>query len=316
MKYVVLAGVLSIPLGACGTVFDPAKLVSSSAQALSTGLSSQLAREQTLIAEFQVEDESLRFISKGHYSCGDPSKVVNLLDKDPAKVVAGVKTNKKFEDARKFVDGYLKALSDIAAQTKNDLDTADAIAGMATAVNSLVPPPNSTAVSAAIVALKAIARDGITDASIFRMKQIAAAMEPGLEGAVKTLKQLYPAYAATETQFFRDWNECALEKLRYIRDEPNGEVRRYEQYSYIFQKGGGLDLDTAYTAYLAKRKTLQTSPLKDAIFDQVVVENQKLIAFDFSVASLNASAQQLLTLKNDFQGAVKAVQPLVSASSR
>jgi hypothetical protein len=67
------------------------------------------------------------------------------------------------------------------------------------------------------------------------MKQVAAKMEVELEPAVKTLKQRYPAYAATETQFFQHWNECALEKLRYIRDESNGEVTGYAELGCVFR---------------------------------------------------------------------------------
>jgi hypothetical protein len=315
MKHVLLIGVFAFPLAACGTVFDPAKLISVSAQAVSTGLSSQTAREQILVSELQAEDEGLRFISKGHYSCGNPTLLAKLLDDDPAKVVKSIKVDKKFDDARKFIDGYLQALTAIANENKTDLDTVDSIAGMASAVTSLVPPPNNTAVSAAITALKALVKDGINDANIGQMKQVAYHMEPGLEAAVKTLKTLYPAYAATETGLYKDWNECALEKLVFIRDLPNAQVNNYQQYNYIFRKDGGLELDSAYAAYVAKRKTLESAPLKKAVFDQVVTENKKLIAFDLSVASITASAQQFSALKNDFQGAVTAVKPLMSAQA-
>jgi hypothetical protein len=139
-------------------------------------------------------------------------------------------------------------------------------------------------------------------------------MHQDLKRAVGILRINYPAFAATETGFYRKWNECALEKLVYIRDQPNGQVPGYEKYSYIFDKNGGLELDAAYSAYLAKRRTLQAVPLKMEVFEAVVTENEKLKNGDFSLQSVNATLQQLVLLKKDFDAVVTATEPLVVSS--
>jgi hypothetical protein len=308
LGFVVL--LLSLPLGACGTVFDPSKLVGASAQTLTSGLTSQLDRERALVTELQSEDETLRFLSKGRYSCDDPIQIASLLDNDTTNFVSKIKIDKRFSKAQMFVDGYLKALNAIVAQNKDELEIADAISGISGSIASLAP--NGAAAKAAIGPLTAIIKDGITDANVLQMKKVAYDMEPTLEAAISVIKKLYPAYFAAESDLYRRWNSCALEKLRYLRDEPNGEVAQYEKYKYIFGKNGGVELDAAYNNYITKRVGLSASPLKDVVFDAVITENKKLITGDLSVQSVDASLKQLVTLRTDFQNAVVVVQPLMS----
>ncbi|WP_375414580.1 hypothetical protein [uncultured Bradyrhizobium sp.] len=315
MKNILPICVLALSVAGCGTILDPAQITNASAKSLITGFDAQKTNELKLVAELQAENESLKFISKAKYSCGDPRLLSGLTQGDPAKIVARDKIDKHFTAARKFVDGYLKALSDIASQNKSEQDTIAALAAMSSAVSSIGAPAGSSAgINAAIGALKTLVQFGINDFNVGQMKYIALQMEPGLEGAVATLKKLYPAFSIHEQRLFRDWDECAIEKLVFIRDLPNREVKGYEQFSYIFNKDAGLELDSAYNAYLVKRSQLKSTPLTDALFDKVVLENKKLITLDVSIASLNAGAQNLNTLKTDFQAAVTAVQPLVTTT--
>jgi hypothetical protein len=315
MKQVLPVCMLALCVGGCGTVFDPAQITNASAKGLLSAFDAQSTNEQKLVAELQAENESLKFISKAKYSCGDPRLLNGLTQGDPAKIVARDKISKNFTAARLFVEGYLKALSDIATQNKSEQDTLASIAGMSSAVSSIGAPAGSSAgINSAIGALKTLVQFGINDFNVGQMKYIALQIEPGLESAVSALKKLYPAFSQNEQKLFRDWDECAVEKLVFIRDLPNKEVRGYENYSYIFNKDAGLELDAAYNAYLAKRKELKSTPLTDALFEKVISENKKLITLDLSLASLSASAQNLSTLNSDFQAAVTAVQPVVAAA--
>lgn len=314
MKSVLPVCVFALSVGGCGTILDSAQIANASAKGILSGFDAQRTNEQRLVMELQAENESLKFISKAQYSCGDSRLLSGLTQGDPAKIVARDKIDKHFTAARMFVEGYLKALNDVAAQNKNDQDTLNALAGMTSAVSLIAAPSESSAgINTAIGALKTLVQFGVTEISVGEMKYIALQIEPGLEGAVSTLKKLYPAFSINEQRLFRDWDECAVEKLVFIRDLPNKEVKGYERYSDIFNKGAGLELDAAYNAYLNKLKELKNTPLTDAMFDKVISENKKLITFDLSVASLSASAQNLNTLKTDFQAAITAVQPLVAA---
>ena len=120
----------------------------------------------------------------------------------------------------------------------------------------------------------------------------------------------YSSPANPET--FKIWNECALEKLRFIRDEPNGKVPGYENATGVFAKDGGLELDGAYYAYIQKRKSLQSAaPLDVTTFPKIIEENTKLMSPDISVASAATSAQELATIKSQveaFSTAIKAIQ--------
>lgn len=299
-------------LAGCGTVFDPALLISASAKSLTAGFDQQRANEQVLIAELQRENESLSFLSRGQYECGDPRLLARLVKGDPAQLVKQDKVDKQFTAGEKVVGAYLKALNDIVTQTKSDLQTAEDIAGIAEAASVLgVAVGAASSFSAAVKSLKKLAATGITDAGLFEMRQVAKDMDPALQRAVAALKKHYPSFSANEKKLFRHWDQCAVEKLVFIRDIPANRVRGYENSGY-FGSNSGTELDIAYRAYLDRRKQLKSTPIADALFDKVLSENKKLITLDFSPASLRAFAENIVSLNADIQSARKEVSGLLA----
>src|SRR3954447_23030640 len=102
--------VTSISLAGCGTAFDPAQLLPSSGQTVLDRLKAQRTSEETLIAEFQHENETLKFMSRGQYECGDPKLLKNLLKTDPAAYVKQEKIDEKFAAGEAYVGKYLTAM--------------------------------------------------------------------------------------------------------------------------------------------------------------------------------------------------------------
>jgi hypothetical protein len=309
MKIFALIG-FGLLLSSCGTVLDPALLVNASAKSLTGGFQAQRASEQTLISELQRENESLSFLSRGRYSCGDPQLLAGLLKSDPAALVKQDKIDKKFDAGEKFVTAYLKALNDIITENKSDQETIEGLSTIASAAALLGSPVGATAsINAAISTMKTLVVFGVNEANVYQMRIIAQQMDPSLQLAIAALKKHYPAFAENERKVFRQWDQCAVEKLVFIRDIPNKGVKGYENYAF-FGNNSGTELEAAYVAYLDKRKQLKSTPITDSLFDQVLSENKKLITLDLSVGSLAAMAQRISTLNSDVQAAQKAIQAL------
>lgn len=204
-------------------------------------------REATLISELQLANDTLDFLSRGSYGCGDPNdkqQAAFLNAKDPAQFVKQQKVDDAWQKSLAFLAAYLKALNAIVDSNKQEQDGIASLGSIAKDVATNVPGfPAGTAAAGA--AFQKLISTGVTLANAFQMQAAAQRMEAPLEAAVANVKKLYPVFTGNEQLAFAKWDSCAREKLRFIRDNPMG---RLAQYPPMFATDTGSALEDAYVA--------------------------------------------------------------------
>jgi hypothetical protein len=114
MKYAPCLVVIAMTVAGCNPLSPP------SAEAdFKSKLAAGIQTETDLYDQFQMEDESLRYISGNSYSCGYPSstRIQKAISKT-AKQVAAEYQSPDIEKNLKFLDGYAKAMNAIATDDK------------------------------------------------------------------------------------------------------------------------------------------------------------------------------------------------------
>jgi hypothetical protein len=306
MKKFSLLTLILLSTSGCGT--DLSKFSLMSAPQLATILGQTNTLEQQLIVALQEEDDYLNFISYGHYGCGDPRDTAQnklLRAKDPAKFISQQKVNEAWEKSVEFVAAYVKALNQIAADNTAELNDVASITSIANFAASNVPgfPPGTAAAASAFQ--KAIG-DIITLGNTYRMTQAAQQMEVPLEAAVSNIKKYYPVFTGPEMVAFRKWDSCALETLKFQRDNPTGKLLpAYPPYTAV---NTGMELQTAYAAYVAQRQQFRSVPAITDLLKKIIDENQKLSQPNLSLDSAKAAAQNAVTLYKDGMAAIAAAK--------
>jgi len=273
-------------------------------------------REATLIAELQLENDTLNFMSRGTYQCGDPNDPTQnalLNAKDPAKFVKQQKVDEAWQKSLLFLAAYLKALKDIVDANKQEQDAISSLATIGADVAANVPGfPAGTATAAA--AFQKVASAGLTFINAERMQAAAASMERPLEAAVANVRKLYPAFVGRERVAFDKWNACALEKLRFIRDDPMHSVPGYPPY---FAADSGTRLDEAYVAYVTKRNQLRSIPAIADFLKNIIDENKKLAdpTKSLTASDLATAANNAAGFYNDLKAAVQAGEALTASAN-
>ncbi len=273
--------------------------------------------EVKLITAFQAENQSLLFLSANKYGCGnpnDPNVRRYLGAKNPSSLVNGEQVNKYWTPSLKYLDSYVKLLNAIVGNAQSDVTAITAIVTIGSSAATVIPGMPSGAGSA-LKALGVVASDAanlIAEGYLVRAAQRAA--KP-LGVAVGYLQKYYPAFEGNELVAFNAWDECAHEKLLFIRDNPFGRVSGYP--TVYFGRSDGIELDSAYAAWQTQRQAYigaGTIANADATLKQILTENAKLAdpATGLSLQSVQSSVQTITSLYSDLSAAQKAVQGFVT----
>jgi hypothetical protein len=290
---------------------DPSKLVPTAAATFQTAIGNATTMEAKLILAWQAENRALKYLTGGQYNCGDPNSPVYkhyVSLKDPGTLVTKEHVNKYWDASLKYVAAYLALLKSIANQTQSDQTTIKTIVSAGTSAAKTIPGIPSTA-APAITALGAVATDVAGLIGVRQVQQAAQAAEEPLKTATNYLKKYYPSFIAREQDAFNLWDECANEKLAFIRDQPLGKVRSYSQTYFV--TANGFDLENAFLAYQTQRDSylLQaTAKTIDDTLDQIVKQNEVLANPGLTKDSLLSMAATLNTLYADLSSAASAVQ--------
>jgi hypothetical protein len=231
------------------------KLVPSAAAGFQKAVTGVTTTETNLISAFQQENQSLLFLSANTYSCGDPNEPTvrrYLGAKDPASLVSNEHINKYWTQSLKYLASYVKLLNVIVGNAQSSVSDIDATVSAGTFAASIIPGIQSPAAGAALKALGAVAKDAANLVAEGYLVGAAQAAARPLAVAVGYLQKYYPAFEGNELLAFNAWDECAHEKLAFIRDNPFGRVPGYP--TPFFAPSNGVELDAAYAAWSTQRE--------------------------------------------------------------
>jgi hypothetical protein len=310
VKTLIFAASIAPLLSGC-VATDLSKLLPGSASSLQSALQTTADREATLISELQMENDTLNFMSRGSYQCGDPNDTqqrVFVNAKDPAQFVKQQKVDAAWQKSLVFLAAYLKALGAISTANKQEQDGITSLGSIASDVAKNVPGfPAGTATAAA--AFQKIISTGVLYYNAIQMQIAAQKMEAPLEAAVANVKKFYPVFKGNEQLAFAKWDSCAREKLRFIRDDPAGRVPGYPP---LFVADSGSRLEDAYIAYITKRNQLRSIPAITSLLISIVDENKKLAdpSKTLTLADIATSSANAVSMLNDMKAAIKAGEAL------
>jgi hypothetical protein len=302
----------------CGcSGLDPSKLVPSAAAGFQKAVTGVTTTETNLISAFQQENQSLLFLSANTYSCGDPNEPTvrrYLGAKDPASLVSNEHINKYWAQSLKYLASYVKLLNVIVGNAQSSVSDIDATVSAGTFAASIIPGIQSPAAGAALKALGAVAKDAANLVAEGYLIGAAQAAARPLAVAVGYLQKYYPAFEGNELLAFNAWDECAHEKLAFIRDNPFGRVPGYP--TPFFAPSDGVELDAAYAAWRTQRQayiSAGTIPNAAATLKQILIQNSNLAnpAIGLNLQSAQTSVQTITSVYNDLAAAQKAMEGLI-----
>jgi hypothetical protein len=317
MKRFVMSAFAACAVSGCSGL-DPSKLLPSAASAFQTSIGNRTAMEGRLVTAWRDENRSLLYLSAGDYSCGDPKSALAKLyatSKDPGTLISEQHVNKYWTSSFNYVGAYVKLLKEIAAGAAADQAKIKEAVALGSLAAKYVPDISATAAASALSALGTIASDARGVFGVLEINQAARDAKRPLEIAVGHLKKYYPQFAKFEQEAYNAWDECANEKLLFIRDQPLGKIPTYRK-SY-FTVATGTDLDAAHAQYLAQRQTFILDGSVKSIektLDQILLENDRLANPQLTWESLQTAAQTLDTLYKDAVGAADAVEKFGTSS--
>lgn len=296
------AGLLS------GCTADLSKLNVAGA-AFTAGLEGQRAREAALTLDFQEDDTVLRFLSRGRYSCGDPSDPgirSTLSNKKPRPAIdERFDKDEAWKGSIAVITNYVDAITKAADSKANREDMA-VLAEAIEALAKIFPPTSSYAVVAKPIGAVLDNFAGYT--AVMQVKQIARESREGLKSAQKYIIDNYTAKTANEAVVFKQWNACAREKLLWMRDAGADLLPQYPMHA---TQPTGLEFEAAYKAYLAKRRNYQDVVPIAKLLNDLLDENQKIIDLELEV-----DVTGILTLARDSGKAVKAISDAEEAETK
>lgn len=311
MKRLLASACAGLSLANC-TGLDPSKLVPGAVSSFQTSIGATTAMEAKLIAAWQAENKSLLYLSAQDYNCGDPKSALYrryVAEKNPSTLVTDEHVNKYWTSSLKYVGAYLKLMTAISAKAQNDQKAIKQIVAVGTTAAGYIPDIPTKSATEALSALGTLASDVRGLIAVEQISDAARKAQKPLATAVKYLKRYYPKFVAKEQAAFNAWDECANEKLIFIRDQPLRKIRTYQ--SNYFVAANGFDLDNAYQAYLTQRQSFTVDATVQGIdkqLDQIVDENDKLANPALTWESFQTAVQTLDTLYNDLDKAASAVE--------
>lgn len=284
----------------------------------STMAEQQLATD--LDADRLEQTRSLVLLSRSTYQCGDPKQKIRANSPLETRMQQDGERVKQAMSALEVLKTYQKTLEAIVDHNKKKLaadakvfsDAKTAVSGLGAAIPAAAV--YTTAASDAIELMGAAVADINTVIGNRQMIAYAKGMKDVLATAVDTLRQNYQSLERTVGFAFLHWDNCARESLYYMRDvaSPGGIVdkdgRRLPAY---VAPSTGVELDTAWRAYRAKRSAyrarLLTQKTYDDQLDAVIKENDALASGKIDLAdaatSISDLAAKAKTACQDFQAA-------------
>lgn len=319
IRFVVPTAVAFALTGCAG--LDPSKLIPSAVSNFQTAIGNVTAMEEKLVAAWQVENRSLLYLTSTRtgraYSCGDPNSPLykKLVNENPSTLATQQQVNKYWTQSLNYLTAYIKLLTAISTAAKNDATTIQQIVSIGKSAASVIPSMPAGAATA-LSALGAVATD---ISNLYAVEKISAAAQQAqapLSLAVKYLNKYYPAFLENEQVLFQAWDECANEKLVFIRDQPLGLVKGYPgQY---FRIADGVTLDNAYEAYQAQRQTFILQGASKSITDslnQILAQNAGLANPKLTWANFQTAVQSMNSLYTDISSAAAAVEKFGTKSN-
>lgn len=260
---------------------------------LTTGDANNKSLEVQAYLAFQDEDRLLRFLSRGTYSCGDPRLAAIRAHAKSTDPIKDVKTryekNPDYVSAMDTLTKYQGKLTSIVERTKNGGAT---LSSGATLLEALAALGDNTSIPGGAIGALATVAERFRIAEL-RAELIKAANDatPKLKAAAIQLQRAYEQLEIDRNQTYRIWDECARERLIFIRDAPLGKVPGYDAY---FEQSSGIELANSYSEYRAKRRLLAaTTDLREAL-KTIITANEKLAMGEGAIALkelLDASAE-------------------------
>jgi hypothetical protein len=240
-----------------------------------TGAAGNQSLEVQAFNAFQDEDRMLRFLSRGAYSCGDPRLAViraHTDAKDPMKDVdARYRANSDYASAIKAIADYQADLTALIERSKDASATVGSAFSFGQAIAAL---GDDTANAGGLIgSIGTIAQRARVAQLRGELMRIAINARPKLKDASEKLERAYEQLEIERSKTYRIWDDCARERLIFIRDAPLGKVRGYEAY---FNQSSGIELANSYSEYRAKRRVLAATTDLKALLKKIVTANEDL----------------------------------------
>ena len=280
--------------------------------------------EQQLATDLDTDrleqSRSLVLLSRGTYQCDDPKQNIRANSPFETRMQRDGERVKQAMAALEVLKTYQKTLEAIVDHNKKKLaadakvfsDAKTAVSGLGAVIPAAVI--YTTAASDAIELMGAAVADINTVIGNRQMIAYARGMKATLDTAVDTLRQNYQSLERTVGFAFLHWDDCSRESLYYMRDvaSPAGIVGKDGQRlaAYV-APSTGVELDTAWRTYRAKRSAYRARLLSQKTYDDqldaVIKENNDLASGKIDVAdaasSLSDLAAKAKTACQDFQAA-------------
>jgi hypothetical protein len=280
--------------------------------------------EQQLISDLQADrldqSRSLVLLSRGTYQCGDPEQKIRANSPVDARNKLDAQRVKEAMASLEVLKTYQKTLDAIVDRTKKKVDhdskvfsdAQAAVGGLAAVVP--VAAPYATAASSAIALMSAAVADINTKIANDQMIAYARGMKGVLDTAVDILRRNYQSLARSTGFAFLHWDDCARESLYYMRDVASTEgiiAQNGRRLPAYVAPSTGVELDTAWRTYRAKRSAyrarLLTQKTYDDQLDAVIKQNNDLASGKIDIADAASSLSDLATKAKkacqDFQAA-------------
>jgi hypothetical protein len=265
--------------------------------------------EQQLATDLDTDrleqSRSLVLLSRGTYQCGDPKQKIRANSPFETRMQRDGERVKQAMAALEVLKTYQKTLEAIVDHNKKKLaadakvfsDAKTAVSGLGAVIPAAVI--YTTAASDAIELMGAAVAD--INTVIGNRQMIAYARG-------------YQSLERTVGFAFLHWDDCSRESLYYMRDvaSPAGIVGNDGQRlaAYV-APSTGVELDTAWRTYRAKRSAYRARLLSQKTYDDqldaVIKENNDLASGKIDVAdaasSLSDLAAKAKTACQDFQAA-------------
>jgi hypothetical protein len=302
----------SVALSSCGG--DLAKILPLAPGALATGVSRFQDTESNLIAEFQNDDRTLRYLSQGRYSCGyptDPEVKKTTRIKNPKRyVVQRYEANSVWTASVAVIKAYSDYLQEIVDSDTADQATIKELAGAVSAVVTKVPA--TAPYGPAVAPVGTLIGDFRRYATFGQLGETAKIMDRPLRIAVARLESEYPTLQGGQQAAFRLWDECAVDKLNYLLQVSNPSFAA--TYGPNVGQSSGIELAKAYETYQVKRHEFRQTPDIKQLLDDILTQNEKL-----QKDSSKVTAQSLFNAGKDVVAAAEAAygaasKPAASAS--
>ncbi len=309
-RFMALSCVLLLNSGCAG--LDPSKLIPSAVSSFQQAIAGQSKTEVDLISAWQTENESLKFITASDYNCGNPNSALYkeyASSTNPGTLVSKQQVNKYWTASLNYLTTYVNLLNAIVKNSQSDVTTINNLVSFGSGAAANIPGISSSAAASALKALGTAATDVVEVQAVYDLSLAAQKAQAPLTVAVGYLEKYYPAFEQNVQMAFNAWDECVHEKLLFIRDDPLGKVRGYK--ANYFLTSNGIDLDTAYRAYVAQRATFMSEATVANLastLKQILTQNANLANPGITMQTVQSAVQSINTIYTDFSNAANAVQ--------